>query len=193
MFHFHVCLSWVQGRYTPFLYVHSWGGPLPLGSWAVVMACCPHWYSVSLGFIVFLESPDILSWGRRKFFSMLTLLPFFSVIEFCKSLSVKECFLISTWNPPFVRSCFYLVFGLLYTTQAAPRLSVSLACVYMHMSPPLPELQPSEHRSLPTPRPCSIKKPIWGKVDFSQVCSWTEPYLACFSTVRPSSILVLRS
>ena len=83
------------------------------------------------------------------------------------------------------------VWATLYHTGTPGSQSLCHMHVYLHMSPHCLISSPTEQRSLPTFSPCSSFEPIWGKVNFSHVFSWTDLYLACF-TVRPSSILVLR-
>lgn len=91
-----------------------------------------------------------------------------------QSLSVKECFLISTWNPPFVKSTFSWCLGYFISNRSPQALRLSHVGV-CHMCP---HLQATKQHSLPTLHPFSTFEPTCVKVDFFYACSWTDPYWA---------------
>lgn len=104
-----------------------------------------------LGFLVFLESPDILSGGWRKFFSVLILLSFLSVIEFCKSSQWKKLF----WQALEILHLSGFIFSrcLGYFIPHGPcRLPVSLSftCIYITCISSVLDPQPTYLFSIPS-------------------------------------------
>ena len=121
----------VQSCSTSFLYVHSCRGPLTTlvslfdGLLSTLLFYRPRisglpgkpWY--------------LIMWIQEVFFNTY-FASILGMIEFCKSLSVKECFLISCWNPPFVRFHFKLVSGYFIPGRHPQALCLSLSCKHMY-------------------------------------------------------------